>query len=33
MTPNISVERDRQQAALAGTLRLFVPPAAPHLKR
>ena len=31
--PNISVERDRRQAALAGTLRPFGPPAAPHLER
>jgi len=33
LTPNMSVERDRRQAALAGTLRAFGAPAAPHVKR
>jgi hypothetical protein len=33
MTPNPPVERDRLQAALAGTLRGFAAPAAPHLAR
>ncbi len=31
--PNISVERDRRQAALAGSLRGYAAPAAPHVKR
>ncbi len=31
--PNNSVERDRLQAALAGSLRCFAAPAAPHVKR
>jgi len=31
--PNIAVERDRRQAGLAGSLRGFAAPAAPHLKR
>lgn len=30
---NPSVERDRLQAALAGTFRGFAAPAAPHVKR
>jgi hypothetical protein len=30
---NIPVERDRQQAALVGSLRGFAAPAAPHLQR
>ena len=33
ITPNIPVERDRQQAALVGSLRGFAAPAAPHLQR
>ena len=33
MKPNISVERDRLPAALAGSLRGFAAPAAPHLER
>ena len=33
MLPNISVERDRRQAGLAGSLRGFAAPAAPHLRR
>ncbi len=33
MTSNLSFERDRRQAALAGTLRGFAAPAAPQLKR
>ena len=32
-SPNPSVERDRRQAALAGSLRGFAAPAAPHLAR
>ena len=32
-TANCSVERDRPQAALVGTLRGFAAPAAPHVKR
>ena len=31
--PNPSVERDRQRAALVGSLRGYAAPAAPHLKR
>lgn len=31
--PNISVERDRRQAALTGSLRGYAAPAAPHVKR
>jgi hypothetical protein len=31
--PNPPVERDRQQAALVGSLRGFAAPAAPHLAR
>lgn len=33
ITPNTSVERDRPQALLAGSLRRFAPSAAPHLRR
>lgn len=33
MMANLSVERDRLQAALAGSLRGCAAPAAPHLKR
>lgn len=33
MKSNIPVERDRQQAALVGSLRGFAAPAAPHLQR
>lgn len=33
LRPNNSVERDRQPAALVGSLRSFAAPAAPHLKR
>ncbi len=33
ITPNIAVERDRRQAGLAGSLRGFAAPAAPHLAR
>ena len=32
-TPNNSVERDRPQAALVGSLRGFAATAAPHVKR
>jgi hypothetical protein len=32
-TPNPSVERDRREAALLGSLRGFAAPAAPHVKR
>jgi hypothetical protein len=33
LLPNNSVERDRLQAALAGSLRGFAASAAPHVKR
>jgi hypothetical protein len=33
MTPNIAVERDRQQAALVGSLRGCAAPADHYLKR
>ena len=33
MLPNTAVERDRRQAGLAGSLRGFAAPAAPHLRR
>lgn len=33
VTPNNSVERDRLQAALIGSLRGFAATAAPHVKR